>query len=80
MKAALITAFGGPENLQVGDVPTPSPAGGEVQVGESVAFNSKELVAADQIHAHGDHRAAIDAALARAPAVGVEILLTARND
>ena len=55
-------------------------AGGEVQVGESVAFNSKELVAADQIHAHGDHRAAIDAALARAPAVGVEILLTARND
>jgi NADPH:quinone reductase-like Zn-dependent oxidoreductase len=32
MKAALITAHGGPENLQVGEVPTPSPAAGDVQV------------------------------------------------
>jgi hypothetical protein len=55
-------------------------AGGEVQIDKSVEFTTSDLVAADQIHAHEDHRAAIDTALARAPAVGVEILLTARND
>lgn len=44
MRAALITAFGGPERLEIGDVPTPRPGPGEVLVGvRSVAANRTDL-------------------------------------